>query len=705
MISMKKMNLILFACIMQIGLLGLTALSGCSDSGITIEYGTLSKDSKTIELAVNDLKSCLSDLHAVQAGSYTLALDNTLKNGEFGYRIDDSGNVTFRGGDEIGITHAVYTYLEKLGYTFDITGISSPSSVNKLAGEPMDTLVKPSIRWRGIRQHVNFPMDISSYSIDEAKEYVDQLVRMRFNKLTIHSYPGQWYETSIGDSTALAGNYFYGNKHLMYDNALLQEKVPSNDSLFCIAEAEKLRYNPKANSQFALSWMQQFINHAKDRGMYVQFSFEPRITRVEQAVSTANDIIRTYPNIDALEMITEETGGWGKGCTREETVATLNNYFDSDIASDSTVRAPIRDRQSDLNDLYSQIGILSKAIKKMNSGKSDYPELKLGIYCSITPYTAGAYRLARLALPETSICLMSSHGSEGTSKALPDILRTKKDREMTEIYSWIEFDGLMYLYQNSIGGNERIMGWLSDSDIPVKSVLYNHWRTAENRTSARFAAESTIDMNLSSSAFYTNYAGRLSLPDRTKYTEAMELVNQADTFSTRKLGNIGFCWMGAWRNGGSYTWMGKDNINYARGLYFKAGKILTELLKHSKEGSEAYSYLSFVCNRVLCSVLYLDAFSEAVNIQQITRSGKNTQTEESKAFVRNVCDKALLIFDQYMEKHAEMLIDRGCEGTLVSVWNAPIRGLKIYREKLGGVPMDGPSSLDAVDAPPLPIVY
>lgn len=702
---MKKKDLIPFAFTMQIGLSGLTALSSCSSSSINFEYVNLSKDSKTIELAVNDLKSCLSDVHSVRAASYKLTLDNTLMNGEFGYIIDQSGNVTFRSGDEIGITHAIYTYLEKLGYTFDITGISSTPSVSKCADEPIDTLIRPSIRWRGVRQHVNFPMDISSYNIDEAKEYVDQLVRMRFNKLTIHSYPGQWYETSIGSSTALAGNYFYGNKHFMYDNAFLQEKVPSNDSLFCISEAEKLRHNPKANSKFALSWMQQLINHAKDRGLYVQFSFEPRITSVEQAVSTANDIIRTYPNINALEIITEETGGWGKGCTREETVATLNKYFDSDIASDSTVLAPIRDRQSDLNALYSQIGIISKAIKNMNSGKSDYPELKVGIYCSITPYTASAYRLARLALPETNICLMSSHGSEGTSKALPNILRTKKDMEMTEIYSWIEFDGLMYLYQNSISGNEKIMNWLSDSEIPVQSVLYNHWRTAENRTSARFAAESTIDMNLSSSAFYNNYAKRLSLPDRVKYTEAMELINQADTFATKKLGNIGFCWMGAWRGGGSYTWMGKDNINYARGLYFKAGKILTDLLKNSKEGSEAYSYLSFVCNRVLCSVLYLDAFNEAVNIQQVTKSGKNTQTEESKAFVRNVCDKALLIFDQYMEKHAEMLIDRGCEGTLVSVWNAPIRGLKIYREKLGGVPMDGPSSLDAVDAPPLPIVY
>ena len=109
-----------------------------------------------------------------------------------------------------------------------------------------------------------------------------------------------------------------------------------------------------------------------------------------------------------------------------------------------------------------------------------------------------------------------------------------------------------------------------------------------------------------------------------------------------------------------------------------------------------------MCNRVLCSVLYLDAFREAVNIQGVI--GKN-QTAESQAKVKQICDKALLIFDQYMAKHAEMLEDRGCEGTLVSVWNSPIRGLKIYRAQFGGVPMDVPSSLDAVDAPPLPIVY
>lgn len=83
-------------------------------------------------------------------------------------------------------------------------------------------MVTPKVRWRGIRQHVNFPMDISSYKIEDAKEYLNSLLRMRFNKLVIHSYPGQWYETQIGDSLALAGNFFYGNVHYMYDNERLK---------------------------------------------------------------------------------------------------------------------------------------------------------------------------------------------------------------------------------------------------------------------------------------------------------------------------------------------------------------------------------------------------------------------------------------------------------------------------------------------------
>lgn len=63
------------------------------------------------------------------------------------------------------------------------------------------------------------------------------------------------------------------------------------------------------------------------------------------------------------------------------------SIFEKSIATDSVVNAPIKDKQSDLNALYKQIGIISEAIKQLNMDKNIHPELKLGIYCSITPYT------------------------------------------------------------------------------------------------------------------------------------------------------------------------------------------------------------------------------------------------------------------------------------------------------------------------------
>lgn len=61
--------------------------------------------------------------------------------------------------------------------------------------------------------------------------------------------------------------------------------------------------------------------------------------------------------------------------------------------------------------------------------------------------------------------------------------------------------------------------------------------------------------------------------------------------------------------------------------------------------------------------------------------------------------------DQYMKIFAKMMPDRGCEGTLVSVWNAPINGLKKYMKQVLGGEVDMQVGSDAIDAPPLPIFY
>lgn len=697
-----KQILYLFCCLLL--------SSSCGRNAMTIDYGEV--EPSTIKLAANDLEKLMSQALEGQTGSITpqfkIMLDRSLKDGEFGYKITENHNVEFIAADAIGVTHAIYTLLEKVGYTFDITGISQPVQVNLNAFMPIDTLIKPSVRWRGIRQHVNFPMDISSYEIEDAKKYLDDVLRMRFNKLTIHSYPGQWYETTIGDSLALAGNYFYGNKHFLYESQLLQKAIPSNDSLFCIPSAEKLKDKPQANSKFAIGWMQELIRYAKELGFYVQLSFEPRMTTIEQATSTSMDIYNTYPQIDALELITEETGGWGAGCTESQVRETLAHYFSSEIANNEIVTRVIKPKQSDLNSIYGQMGVICQTIEALEPKIGNSVELKIGIYCSMGSYTESVYTLARLAMPSHKVCLMPSHGSMGTANAIVNVLRTPEDLAMTEIYSWIEFDGLMYLYQNSIEGNAALMANLDavDSTAQYGSILYNHWRTAECRTSARYASEQTLSKAVSPSQFYQSYANRLGVQSRAKYTQAMDLISEADTYASRNLGNVGFCWMGAWRGGGFFDRMGKDKLTHTRELYFRAGKLLDQLVAESGSESETKEYLAFIENRILCTVLYLDAFIEGVGIQTIKAEADGTVSPEEQLRARTICDKALLIFDQYLEVLSQMMPDRGCEGTLASSWSAPIRGLKIFREKLGGVPMSViPQSDDEVDAPPLPIFY
>lgn len=565
----------------------------------------------------------------------------------------------------------------------------------------------PKVRWRGIRQHVNFPMDISSYEIEEAKHYIASLVRMRFNEITFHSYPQQWYEARYDGRTDLAGSFFYGDVHYMYNSGFLKRVIPTNDSIFCIPGAEPLFHKAESKSKYAVRWMQELVDYAKDLGMYVQFSFEPRLIGVPQTKEVARQICQAYPRIDALEMITEETGGWGAGCTGDQVRQTLKKYFTPEIAANEEVTAQIADRQNDLDALYSQIGIISHAINELNKEGDIRPELKLGIYCTVYRFLPGAYRLTRLAVPDTRVCLMPSHGSDGTADAVTKALTSIEDLRMTELYSWIEFDGLMYLYQNSIKGNERLMEHIGKvlPNEQFGSLTSNHWRTAENRTSARYMAEASLRGCIPSAEFYRSYAGRLGVADWARYRQAMELVNQGDSYACIHLGNIGFCWMGAWRNGGSFTWMNKEHIQEARRLYFEAGEIISELLSGLDKKSAAHEYLALVGNRILCTVIYLDAFAEASNLQSVKALPDGTYSASEQERAREICNRALLKFDMYMEVLARLMPDRGCQGTLVSLWNSPIRGLKIYRSRMGGVGLDElPYKDQAVDAPPLPIL-
>lgn len=420
------------------------------------------------------------------ATTFLLKRDTTLRNGAFSCRAKGANRFILAGADATAMSHAAYTLLERMGYRFDITETLRPTRYN-LEGDSLSFSVTPATRYRGIRQHVNFPMDISSYRIEEAEAYVDNLLRLRFNKLTVHSYPGFWHVQPQGDTLLRAGNFFYDSPHRLTGSDILRRHVRDNEALFCIPEMEKLYFDLPEKSGRTIAWMRRLLQHAKERGMYLQFSIEPRLMGDKELDGVVRSIVKDYPMLDAIELMTEETGGWGPGCTRADVEKVLREDFGNEALADPVVTAAIRDRQADLAYLFKQEAENIRAIRRLSrdpllKGK----ELKLGIYCT-TFQAPAAYRLARLRAPELKVCIMPSHGSRGTNRALRGVVKTKADLAQTEIYNWIEFDGVMYLQQNAIEGIGGGQGMPTRSRPPTPCPPSASTTGAPAKTASRHA--------------------------------------------------------------------------------------------------------------------------------------------------------------------------------------------------------------------------
>ncbi|UKJ07949.1 hypothetical protein [Solitalea lacus] len=654
-----------------------------------------------VAFSIAELKNFLDkkdDLHYTSMGKsvdwiITLKKNSSLKESAFAVNCfvrNRKQYIELSGAADKDIPCAVYTLLEKLGYTFEFNGYYLDGRINKGAIKNYSEIIVPAVKYRGIRQHINFPMDISSYSLSDAKQYIRNLARLRFNFIAFHSYPGQWYEVKRKDTTVYAGNFFYGDRHDIPDHALIKKYVHNNKT-YCIPEIEPYFDNRPRRSKMSVQWLQEVMKEAKRTGMTVQFSFEPRnkSTDIQPTLDALQQIYRQYPMADAIEMITEESGGWGPRNTAEESKTILGSFFGTEILKDSILTSPIELVQSDLGYVYGQIGHVIKVIEAANQQHISLPPLKLGIYCT-NKYNAPAYHLARKYLAAGKICLLPAHGSEYVARNVPKVLPDTNDRKNSIIYSWLEFDGMMYLQQNGIKGIYELLNEQHGGSFGgMNTVAFNHWRTSENSIIARYAALATIYGAEAPEAFYRSYAQRLGISDPEKFSKAMSLLQKAFSAYTS---NLGFAWIGYWRNG----------------FQFQSGKVMKDMLEQYEEARQtllscaagnknnyAQTAISFLDNRLRATNIYLQAFIKANEL-----NAPNISNEQ----YNSICNDVLNMFNECMKVYAEMMPDRGCEGTLINLYLAPVKAIKVSRQKKTGVPLDEPLIPTLhFDAPAAPI--
>ena len=288
----------------------------------------------------------------------------------FGVACSKAGStttVTCSGPDASCVLSAVYTMLEKTGIHFEVTGPVLPKAADLNALSGWNTVIHPSVQQRGVRQHINFAMDVSSYPLDEAKAYIHNLARLRLNHITFHSYPNQWYSVKMPSGKELtAGSFFYGMRYPIPDDKLISDHV-RNKKLFCIPSIEPFDDQKEVKARMAEDWLAAVMSEAKKmRDVGPAFSFELRDQTMEDSLATVDAILKLYPMIDNLELITQETGSDSKkDKSAEEMGKLVESYFGPDAMKDPELKSLITGGGECLTGIINEVGHNTQVAKKL----------------------------------------------------------------------------------------------------------------------------------------------------------------------------------------------------------------------------------------------------------------------------------------------------------------------------------------------------
>lgn len=593
------------------------------------------------------------------------------------------------GHGEPEVLHAVYSMLEMAGISFEITGPIITKNTNELVWESMDRHILPAIKYRGVRQHINFPMDISSYPLEDAKEYIRNLARMKLNYIVFHSYPGQWFECRLMGKEILAGDFFYGQRHDIPEDHFIKDCI-NNDRVYCIPELESVYDEPEQRSKAAIDWLREVMLEAKNVGMRVQLSIESRDESVEGCIRIFKDIITQYPIIDTFELITQECGTWAYPVLpKEKLEEIIVKLFGSEILEDgrisrildhalslandkSFIKAGIWQLPGTLKELSTNIRVFHEL--KKHKCKYKLPGLSLGIYATDHSTLKIAEIILKKYCPDgVSLSFLPAHGARAVVDSLnamemkPELLRK------TMLHGWIEFDGNMYLQQNPVSGISLMFDFLNKKlkGEQAYGICLNHWRVAENKTAAKYSSIAFIDGYTSPDDFYKEYAKRMEIKGCDAYSSAMNLLDETDNEVRNRLSNIGFCFSGCWwsKGLGYFGAYDPDAIAEIKSKYAMVNCLFGKCL-NSTENKAGIQYLEFIINRIECTLLHLETVKIMTRLQGICGNLEPDSLDEVQRYeIKNIIRKAIQFTEKYMCCHLKRMPDRSCQGTLISYYH------------------------------------
>ncbi len=663
-------------------------------------------DGKTGKYAEKELREilcgageeiCLSESDADLV--LELLTDKSLPEGAYSVK-GDGKTVLLAGNSEKEALLAAYLALEKTGIFFDAEGIhTSAKGVDVSVLSQACETVKPFVRYRGIRQHINFMMDISSYRIEDAKEYIRSLARMRMNAITFHSYSGMWHNGP--------GHFFYGKLFDIPTEDYIREKIEGVKK-YISPECEKLLGDEKAVGKFAVDFLRELIDTAKEAGMYVTLSIE-----MSDELDMIAETVKYYPEIDEIEFVTSELGVFAPADqTYDEVLAKAVELFGEKILNadgkldgldpDKEVPPRIWDTLHELS-----CGIYAYNNREKIFEKGSEKPIRMGLYVLCRDSLYITKRIMDVCLPDDMIrTYLPAHGTEAVVDTLKYMQFEPSDFQKTVVHSWIEFDGNMYIQQSSAVAIEHTVEFLRDftGAESVHALYFNHWRTAENLLPISYSAAAT-ERIMPLDEFSALTAERYNF-DASAFVNAMREAGNFDTYCRDELFNVGFCFLDCWKNFPGIGWTDNWKIESIEAAIVKASEMI-KIFKAAvtdETTAEGREFIELVANRYRTTVLHVEMIRRLVNIRGVCGNNNKDLTEEQKNAVAASIGAAGEMFEKYLREYTLEMPDRGCQGLVVDYYTTMKGYLNYVSNFYLGTGIEEAEKRAGETAPPPPAV-
>ncbi len=590
-------------------------------------------------------------------------------------------------------------------------------------------------------------MDISAYPLAEAKEYIRNLARMRFNEITFHMYLAcGWFHMELseaGDSFAERQGrihdytYFYSEFHPVPEDAFIRDVV-RNEHTFCPPEVES-RYGSKEARGFAYRFLGELIREAKRFGLYVSVSTDiagsnfkdyfpkakshDRALWVKATLEMLNQMTSLYSEADDFELISpentsKESNDWEGEC-RSFLVRLLPDWPKEKV--EALIALANVDSAYDKGGFLQTLECIDVAMEAFRQAKASNvigprlagKKLTVGLYNGMAKVSQANARVLTAAVPaEFGLAWLPGHGAHTCHLRVESMNLTPDDIARLRMYSWIEIDGFMYTPQfPRTGLKENIDFCVNDGDPrQSRGVLFNHWRNAENELGLLYAGLASYD-NVSPADFGAKVLKAYwGVKDETRLEQFLQALEAVDELQPR----CGFCYLACWWEIDANKDMSPMTNNITEEetsaqleATRKAISLLDKLIAQSTRTVGLRS-MRFYRAILQAGVEHIQAALKIKHMADYLKTvDRKNMTPQQRETFQALGDEALEPAYNWLRIMAANGVDRGVEGNIVSYHHVMVGYIKGFQGLYGTIsyqPMPEYAVPSSIQAPP-PLIH